>query len=189
GIHDAMNLGWKLARVVHGTSPVSLLESYQAERHPAVARVLKNTMAATALGRSEARIEALFATVSELLKLDEPRKHIAGLLSGLDVHYELGEGHPLLGRRMPDLELVTADGPQRVFSALHAGEPVLIDFGDTIVTERVRVIRATYTGAWELPVIGTVAAPSAVLIRPDGHVAWVGEGTDAKLADALVTWC
>ncbi len=188
GVQDAVNLGWKLARVAHGTSPVRLLETYQAERHPAVARVLKNTMAATALSRSEARIEALFATMSELLKLDGPRKHIAALLSGLDVHYDLGEGHPLLGRRMPDLDLITTEGPQRVFRTLHAAQPVLIDFGESIVTDRVRVIRATYAGAWELPVIGAVAAPTAVLIRPDGYVAWVGEGTDARLADALTTW-
>jgi hypothetical protein len=150
-------------------------------------------MAATAMSRAEARIDAMFGILTELLKLDAARKYIAGMFSGLDIHYDLGEGHPLLGRRMPDLDLVTADGPRRVFSLLHRARPVLLDLGERAIditpwADRVQVIRATYTGAWELPVIGAVPAPTAVLIRPDGYVAWVGEGTDAKLADALTTW-
>ena len=100
-----MNLGWKLAQVVDGTSPESLLDTYHAERHPVGARVLQNTMAQVALGRTDERSRALRDTVTDLLAMDEPRRRIAGMISGLDVHYDLGEGHPLLGRRMPDLDL------------------------------------------------------------------------------------
>jgi hypothetical protein len=194
GVQDAVNLGWKLAQVVKGTSPESLLDSYHAERHPIAARVLRLTMAQSALGRGDDRTEALRETVTELLKMDEPRKRYAALMSGLDVRYDLGEGHPLLGRRMPDLELVTATGTQRVFTLLHTVQPILLDFGDpgtldiTPWTERVRRIAARYTGAWELPVLGAVAAPTAVLVRPDGYVAWVGDGTDHGLHEALTTW-
>ncbi len=111
GVQDAVNLGWKLAQVVHGTSPESLLDTYQAERHPIAARVLRSTMAQTALNRGDERTKALHETMSELLQLDEPRKRYAGMMSGLDIRYDLGPGHPLLGRRMPDLDLVTDERP------------------------------------------------------------------------------
>jgi 2-polyprenyl-6-methoxyphenol hydroxylase-like FAD-dependent oxidoreductase len=194
GVQDAVNLGWKLAQVVDGTSPESLLDTYQAERHPVGARVLEVTMAQTALMRGDERTRALHATVSELLKMDEPRKRYAGVMSGLDIHYDLGAGHPLLGRRMPDLDVITADGPRRVFSLLHDARPVLLDLGEPGAHDiapwagRVRRIDARYAGAWELPVLGAVAAPTAVLIRPDGYVAWVGEGTGQGLRDAVATW-
>lgn len=194
GVQDAVNLGWKLAQVVSGTSPDRLLDSYHAERHPVAARVLRNTMAQVALRRTDDRTRALGDTVSELFSLDEPRRRLAAEMSGLGIHYDLGPGHPLLGRRMPDLELVTADGPRRVFTLLHAARPVLLDLGEPGGIDlapwagRVRSIRATYDGTWELPALGTVAAPTAVLIRPDGYVAWVGERTQRGLADALATW-
>jgi 2-polyprenyl-6-methoxyphenol hydroxylase-like FAD-dependent oxidoreductase len=194
GVQDAVNLGWKLAQVVHGTSPDSLLNTYQPERHPVAARVLQNTMAQTVLTRSDPRLDALRDLVSELLSLDEPRKRFAGMISGLDIHYDLGEGHPLLGRRMPDLDLVAAGGPVRVFSLLHVARPVLLDFGEpgcldlTAWADRVQLANAEHDGTWELPVVGAVPAPTAVLVRPDGHVAWVGDGTDEGLADALTTW-
>jgi 3-(3-hydroxy-phenyl)propionate hydroxylase len=194
GVQDSVNLGWKLAQVVNGTSPVSLLDTYHAERYPVAARVLRNTMAQRALGATDDRSVALRDTVMELLRMDEPRKHIAGMIAGLDVTYDLGEGHPLLGRRMPDLDLATVDGPLRVFELLHSAKPVLLNFGEAggldvaPWADRVQLIDASYAGIWELPVVGEVAAPSAVLIRPDGHVAWVGEGTDAGLRDALTTW-
>lgn len=194
GVQDAVNLGWKLAQVVHGTSPERLLDTYQAERHPIGARALKSTMAATALNRGDERTKALRETMSELLKMDEPRKRYAGMMSGLDIHYDLGAGHPLLGRRMPDLDLVTADGPRRVFTLLHGARPVLLDLGEPGAldiapwADRVQRVDARYAGVWELPVLGVVAAPTAVLIRPDGHVAWVGDGTDQGLRDALTTW-
>jgi 3-(3-hydroxy-phenyl)propionate hydroxylase len=194
GVQDAVNLGWKLAQVVNHTSPESLLDTYHAERHPVAARVLRNTMAQTVLLRFDERIEALRDTMSELLSMDEPRKRFAGMMSGLDIHYDLGEGHPLLGRRMPDLDLVTADGPLRVFTLLHAARPVLLDLGEPggldidPWADRVQLIDAQYGGPWELPVLGAVTAPTAVLIRPDGYVAWVGDGTDLGLADALTEW-
>ncbi|HWP07876.1 MAG TPA: FAD-dependent monooxygenase [Polyangiaceae bacterium] len=194
GVQDAVNLGWKLAQVVHGISPESLLDTYRTERHPIAARVLKLTMAATALGRGDDRTTALKETVADLLGMDEPRKRYAGMLSGLDIRYDLGAGHALLGRRMPDLEVLTDGGPRRVFTLLHAARPVLLDFGDAKSVAiapwaaRVRHVAARYTGSWELPVIGKVPAPAAVLIRPDGYVAWVGDGTDQGLHDALTTW-
>jgi hypothetical protein len=194
GVQDAVNLGWKLARVVGGASPESLLDTYQAERHPVTARALRHTMALGALQRRDDRIEAVVDVVSELATMDEPRKWLAGIVSGLDIHYDLGEGHPLLGRRMPDLDLVTADGSVRVFDLLHDARPLLLNLGRrgeldiTPWAERVRPIDASYEGEWELPVLGAVSAPTAVLIRPDGYVAWVGDGTDAGLTDALTSW-
>ena len=194
GVQDAVNLGWKLARVVHQTSPQSLLDTYHAERHPVAARVLRTTMAQVALLRPDDRTTALRDTMSELLTMNEPRKRFAAMMSGLDIQYDLGEGHPLLGRRMPDLDLATANGPARVFTLLHDARPVLLNLGEpagldvTPWADRVLVIDATYAGAWELPVLGHVAAPAAVLIRPDGYIAWVGEGTDTGLRDALTTW-
>ena len=194
GVQDAVNLGWKLAQVVNGTSPESLLDTYQDERHPVAARALQHTMAQTALQRQDERMKALVDVVSELASMDEPRKRLAGIISGLDIHYDLGEGHPLLGRRMPDLDLVTADGPLRVFELLHDAKPVLLNLGEpggfdiTPWADRVQLIDAEYVGPWELPVLGAVTAPTAVLIRPDGYVAWVGERTQLGLPEALTTW-
>jgi 3-(3-hydroxy-phenyl)propionate hydroxylase len=196
GMQDAVNLGWKLAQVIDQTSPDSLLDSYHAERHPIAARVLRNTLAQIALLRrpTDERIKALRDSVAELLSMDEPRKRFAAMMSGLDVHYDLGEGHPLLGRRMPDLDLVTADGPLRVFALLHDARPVLLNLGEpdrigiAPWTDRVDVVDAKYAGEWDLPAIGVVPAPAAVLIRPDGYVAWVGDQAQLGLADALTTW-
>jgi 2-polyprenyl-6-methoxyphenol hydroxylase-like FAD-dependent oxidoreductase len=194
GVQDAVNLGWKLAQVVNKTSPESLLDTYHAERHPVGARVLHNTLAQIALSGTDDRHQSLRDTMTELLSMDEPRRHIAAMLSGLDIHYDLGEGHPLLGRRMPDLDLVTADGPLRVFELLHGAKPVLLNFGEpggfdiTSWADRVQLIDAEYVGSWELPVLGRLASPAAVLIRPDGYVAWVGDGTDIGLRTALTTW-
>ena len=194
GVQDAVNLGWKLAQVVRGISSDSLLDTYHAERHPIGARVLELTLAQTALMRGDARTKAAHARMAELLAMDEPRKRYGAMMSGLDIHYDLGGGHPLVGRRMPDLELVTANGPLPVYALLHEARPVLVNLGEpgaldiTPWGDRVRRVDARYDGAWTLPVIGEVTAPSAVLIRPDGHVAWVGEGADDGLAEALTTW-
>ena len=194
GVQDAVNLGWKLAQVVERTSPEGLLDTYQAERHPVAARVLRITMASIALRRSDDRTSALRDTVSELLAMQEPRTRFAGMMSGLDVHYDLGDGHPLLGRRMPDLDVVTADGAVRVLTLLHDARAVLLNLGppwacDTSPwADRVLAIDGEYGGDWELPVLGRVPAPAAVLIRPDGYVAWVGDGTDTGLRDALTAW-
>src|SRR5204862_3172067 len=194
GVQDAVNLGWKLAEVVKRTSPESLLDTYHTERHPVAARVLHNTMASVALGRQDERTKALHGVVAELLGMDEPRRRFAAEMSGLGIHYDLGEGHPLLGRHMPDLDLVTADGPLRVFTLLHEARPVLLNPGEpggfdiAPWADRVQSIDAHYIGTWELPAIGAVTAPTMVLIRPDGYVAWVGARTQLGLADALTTW-
>ena len=196
GVQDAVNLGWKLAQVVKALSPEALLDTYQAERHPVAARVLRNTMAQTALTRSDERVDALKDTVSELLHMDEPHQRFAAMMCGLDIHYDLGEGHPLLGRRMPDLDLITADGPFRLFDLLHDARPLLLSFGahDGLgITDqwgdRIQVVSAELVQVWELPVLGAVTHPKAVFVRPDGHVAWVGEGTETWLQEALTTWC
>jgi 3-(3-hydroxy-phenyl)propionate hydroxylase len=198
GVQDAVNLGWKLAQVVKRISPEELLDTYQAERHPIAARVLRVTMAQVALRRCDDRTQALGDIMSELLAMDEPRKHLAAEMSGLDVRYDLGEGHPLLGRRMPDLDLVTTDGPLRVYSLLRDGRPVFLNLGKpsgfdiTAWSDRVSSIDAQYAGRWEVPVIGEVAPAGAVLVRPDGHVAWVADQTRLGLAQALnqalTTW-
>jgi 3-(3-hydroxy-phenyl)propionate hydroxylase len=194
GVQDAVNLGWKLAQVVNQTSHEQLLDTYHAERHPVGAKVLHNTMAMVALSTPGERHQALRDTMTELLSMDEPRTRIAAMLAGLDIRYDLGEGHPLLGRRMPDLDVQTADGPTRVFTLLHDARAVLLNlsgpggFDIAPWPHHVRLVDATHDGAWELPVLGEIAAPPAVLIRPDGHVAWTGELSDPELPRALSTW-
>jgi hypothetical protein len=194
GVQDAVNLGWKLAQVVHETSPESLLDTYHAERRPVGARVLRNTMAIGALERGERRVEALRETMSELLQMDATRKQYVAMLSGLDIHYDFGNGHPLLGRRMPDLDLVTAKGSLRLYTLLHDARAVLLNLGESVGIDitpwvrRVQLVEARYDGHWELPALGTVDAPTGVLIRPDGYAAWVGELTEPGLTDALNTW-
>jgi 3-(3-hydroxy-phenyl)propionate hydroxylase len=194
GVQDAVNLGWKLGQVVKGDSPDGLLDTYHAERHPVAARALRHTMVQSALHRADDRTEALTEMVSELARMDEPRTLIAGLISGLDIRYDLGDGHPLLGRRMPDLDLVTTNGPVRVFELLHNARPLLITLAEangialSSCSERVRRVDARYDGDWRLPVIGAVNAPTAVLVRPDGYVAWVGEHSDQGLSEASAKW-
>ena len=194
GVQDAVNLGWKLAQVVEGISPESLLDTYHAERHPVAARVLRTTMAQVMLRRPDERTKALRDTMSEVLGMEEPSRRFAGMMFGLDIHYDLGEGHPLLGRRMPDLDVVTAGGPLRVFTLLHEARPVLLNLGEpggfdiTPWADRVQLIDAKYDGPWELPTLGPVTAPTAVLIRPDGYVAWVGDLAQQGLTDALTAW-
>ncbi|MBX5045277.1 FAD-dependent monooxygenase [Rhizobium lentis] len=194
GVQDAVNLGWKLAQVVKGISPEALLDSYHAERHPVAARVLRVTMAQVALQRSDDRTEALRDIVLELLGLEAARKKIAAEMSGLAIRYEFGEVHPLLGRRMPDLDLITPGGPTRVFTLLRNARPVLLNFGAagsldiTPWSDRVPLVHASYAGPWELPGLGAVSAPSAVLVRPDGYVAWVGERTQDGLHEAMTSW-
>jgi len=194
GVQDAVNLGWKLALVVNGTAPEDLLDTYHAERHPVGARVLQNTSAQVALATPDDRHTALRETMAELLAMDEPRRRFAAMLSGLDVRYDLGDGHPLVGRRMPDLDLDTADGPTRVYTLLHDASGVLLAMDEPVGVDlapwagRVRVVEAAHAGPWELPVVGEVPAPPAVLIRPDGYVAWTGRAADPTLRTALETW-
>jgi hypothetical protein len=151
-------------------------------------------MAQTALDRGDERTQTLRETLSDLLKMDEPRKRYAAMMSGLDIHYDIGTGHPLHGRRMPDLDLVTANGPLRVFRLLYDPRPIILNLAEpggfdiTPWRSRVQLIDAKYDGTWELPVLGAVPVPAAVLIRPDGYVVWVGDPTQPGLADALTTW-
>ncbi len=195
GMQDAVNLGWKLAQVVKGMSPEGLLDSYHDERHPVAARALRFTMAQGHLQVGDERTKALVDVVSPLARMDEPRRHLAAMISGLDIHYDMGLGHPLLGRRMPDLDLLSGEGALRVFTLLHYATPVLLNLDEAggldIKKWEDRVLRldARCVGPWELPVLGIVAPPHAVLIRPDGYVAWVGDGTDDGLEDALTRWC
>ncbi|WP_442932110.1 FAD-dependent monooxygenase [Mycobacterium sp. 050134] len=192
GVQDAVNLGWKLAQVVKGTAPDGLLDTYHAERHPVGARVLRNAMAQMALLRPDDRTKALRDTMFDVLAMEEPRKRFAAMMSGLDIRYDLGEGHPLLGRRMPDLSLTGGGG--RVFSLLHDARPVLLNLGGPGAvgigrwSNRVKSVEAKYAGPWELPAVGAVPSPAAVLIRPDGHVAWAGQADAPGLHDALAMW-
>lgn len=199
GLQDAVNLGWKLAQVVKGTSPDGLLDTYHAERHGVAARVLRNTRAQIALlRRDDDGRKAAREVMSELLAMDEPRQRYGAMMSGLDISYDLGEGHPLLGRRMPDLALTVKGRPLQLFTLLHHARGVLFNFGGpggpdiSPWADRVIRIDADTDDAWELPAIGEVTKPAAVLVRPDGHVAWVGHasqaGLQAGLAEALTTW-
>jgi len=194
GVQDAVNLGWKLAQVVQGISPESLLDTYHSERHPVAARVLKNTMAQIALlRRGDNGRKAAREVIAELLAMDEPRRRFGAMMSGLDIAYDLGEGHALLGRRMPDLDLVVGGRKLRLFTLLHGGRGVLLNFGSGGIdiapwADRLGNVDADYDGAWQLPAIGAVAAPRAVLVRPDGHVAWVGDESQRGLAEALTRW-
>ena len=193
GVQDAVNLGWKLAQVIRRTSPESLLDTYHAERHPVAARALRTNMAQVALRRPDDRTKFLGDLVSELLNMDEPRKRIAAEMSGLGIRYDFGDGHQLLGRRVPDLDLVVGDQPTRLFTLLHDAKPVFLNlrerehFDIAPWRNRVRYVDAKYEGAWELPALGAVDAPEAVLIRPDGYVAWL-HGCCRNLDDALTFW-
>jgi 2-polyprenyl-6-methoxyphenol hydroxylase-like FAD-dependent oxidoreductase len=194
GLQDAVNLGWKLAQVVKGISPDTLLDTYHAERHPAGAALLKHTLALTALSRGDERTNALRELTARMMQLDEPRRWYGAMMSGLDTRYELGDGHPLLGRRMPDLDIVTADGPARIFALLHEARPVLLNLGKpgSLAIEgwanRLKLVDATHEGVCELPIVGEVSIPNAILIRPDGHVAWVGDGGAEGLREACTAW-
>ena len=197
GLQDAVNLGWKLARVLQGVSPEGLLDSYQAERHPVAARVLQNTLAQVALTCGGDRHQALRDTMSILLAMDQPRHHVAAMLTGLDICYDVGQGagaHPLVGRRMPDQDLHTAHGPTRVSTLLHRGRPLLLNliepgaFDAATNSGRVDVVDAICDTPWDLPLLGRVPQPAGVLVRPDGHVAWAGHPADGEIAAALATW-
>ena len=200
GLQDAVNLGWKLGQVVLGISGEELLDTYHAERHPAGARALKYTMAQSLFQKADPRQEALRDLLDDVLRVDDAGGPIAALVTGLDVAYDLGSGHPLLGRRMADLDITAGDAPVRVYQLLHRARPVLLEFSGPGVgagagldlgawAGRVQHVQATYDGGWQLPVLGAVDAPAAVLVRPDGYVAWAGEGSAEGLTEALQTWC
>jgi 3-(3-hydroxy-phenyl)propionate hydroxylase len=194
GVQDAVNLGWKLAQVVRGSSPDALLDSYHDERHPVARRVLDNTQAQVAIATPGARHASLRGALAELLAMDEPRRKVGAMLAGLDVRYDLGGEHPLVGRRMPDADLATAGGSARTYELLRDPRHLLLCLDGPVPpsladwAERVQLVDASCPGPWELPLVGRVDAPEAVLVRPDGHVAWVGRPTDPTLLDALERW-
>ncbi|MGW1767930.1 FAD-dependent monooxygenase [Streptomyces sp. NPDC002073] len=197
GVQDAVNLGWKLASVVRGEAPESLLDTYHAERHPVGERVLHNTRAQSALARPGAQTDALRDIFSELMVFDNVNTHLRAMLTALDVRYQVGGDHQLAGRRVPDADLKTSDGETFVYELLHAGRPVLLDLGAGVAAavegwaDRVDFVEAvSEDDTWPVPVIGEVDAPTALLIRPDGHVAWAADGAPdtAALRTALTTW-
>ena len=196
GVQDAVNLGWKLAQVAHGTAPDALLDTYHEERHPVGARVLQTALAQVAAATPGVRHEALRSAIGELLAGDDARRIVAARISGLDIRYDLGGDHPLVGRRMPDLDLDAPDGTTRVAVLLREARPLLLDLVGAGLehvdlapwADRVRSVSATTSARWELPVVGRVDAPEAVLVRPDGHVAWVGALGDPDLPMVLARW-
>jgi 3-(3-hydroxy-phenyl)propionate hydroxylase len=195
GVQDAVNLGWKLAQVVQGQSPETLLDTYHSEQHPVAARVLRNTMAQVVLlGRLDDRKTALREVFAELLAMDEPRKQFGAMMSGLDIHYGPDALNPLVGRRVPDIDIATAHGKARLYTLLREARPVLLNFDEPRRfdlgpwADRVRMVDSNSATTWDIPVIGPIAPPGAVLVRPDGHAAWVEHATDQSLLDALEQW-
>lgn len=201
GVQDAVNLGWKLASVVRGQAPESLLDSYHAERHPVAERVLHNTRAQAALARPGAQTDALRDVFTSLIVFDDVNRYLAGMITGLDIRYPVEGRHPLLGRRVPDADLKASNGATRVYELLHTARPVLLDLSGSSElaaaiegwADRVDLVEArSEEDSWPVPGIDEVDAPAALLIRPDGHVAWVsaaGRTPDtAALRTALTTW-
>ncbi|WP_412079676.1 FAD-dependent monooxygenase (plasmid) [Streptomyces xanthophaeus] len=196
GIQDAVNLGWKLAAVVTGSAPESLLDTYHAERYPLGEQLLRNTHAGSMLYLSDEGIDPLRAVMRELMDDKNVAAHFAGMISGLGVRYDMGSGdHPLLGRRLaPHRELELPDGTRtRVAELLRAGRAVLIttDGSDAAArtaaawSDRLDVV----SGSW-VPVEGDSAldsVPQAALVRPDGYIAWAAPG-GGDLSEALGRW-
>ncbi|WP_214413936.1 FAD-dependent oxidoreductase [Sphaerisporangium fuscum] len=195
GVQDAVNLGWKLASVVAGHTPESLLDTYHSERHPVAERVLQNTRAQTALSRVDSHTTALREVLGKLIEFDDVNRYLGEMVSALDVRYPMGAGHPLAGHRVPDADIETSSGDTRVFRLLHAGRGVLLDltagaeYGAAAApwADRVDVVRATSAAdRWVMPSLGAVPVPAAVLLRPDGHIAWAADA--GSLPGALTRW-
>ncbi|MTE20988.1 SDR family oxidoreductase [Streptomyces sp. TRM43335] len=197
GLQDAVNLGWKLALRVRGTAPEELLDTYHDERHPVGERVLSTIRAQALLLLGSPEVESLRAVFGELIPYEDVRRHLAGVVSGLDIRYGAGDGHPLTGTRLPHVELAGPHGPLSTPTLLRAARGVLLVLTDdpALRTETLAVARP-----WAHAVDATVAAAvadgplagsHAVLVRPDGHVAWVGSETTAPtagLTEALRRW-
>ncbi|RSM81655.1 monooxygenase [Kibdelosporangium aridum] len=194
GIGDAMNLGWKLAAEINGNAPADLLDTYHTERHPVAARILANTLAQRILYLSGDEMDPMRAVMMELLAYEDVQKLLVGMVTGLDIKYDVGSGdHPLLGRRLPDFELTASNGSpgKRAFSCLNGGRGIVIDLADN---DKVRA--AVEPWADRIDVVTTGSRPAALdgvealLVRPDGYIAWVGFGGSGVngLPDALGRW-
>ncbi|MET7779422.1 FAD-dependent monooxygenase [Streptomyces mirabilis] len=190
GVGDVVNLGWKLAAAVKGHAPEGLLDTYHSERHPVGARIVYNTLVQRTLYLGGPEAQPLRDLFAELVQIEDVRRHLVGLVTGLDITYSAVEGgHPLLGRRLPDQELLVGDEKTTTYELLHQGRPVLLDLHDNAAlreaaaawSDRVDVVTATRPDA---------AAPAAdLLVRPDGYIAWVGaDGSTDGLTDALAQW-
>ncbi|MGZ8610837.1 MAG: rifampin monooxygenase [Actinomycetota bacterium] len=177
GLQDAFNLGWKLAAEVNGWAPEGLLDSYQAERHPVGARVLAATRAGGVLLEADPGAQALRGLFSELMDFEDVNRYVTEMITAIGVRYDFGEGHELLGRRMRDVGLKRG----RLYELMHGGRGLLLD----------QTGRLSVTG-WADRVDHVVDVSEgldvpAVLLRPDGHVAWVGED-QRDLLGQLPTW-
>jgi rifampicin monooxygenase len=177
GIQDAFNLGWKLAAEINGWAPSGLLDSYHSERHPVAAEVLDNTRAQSVLMSSDAGGQAVRRLVAELMDFDDVNRYLIEKITGLAVRYDFGPGHELLGRRLRDIGLKEG----RLFERMHAGRGLLLD----------QTGRLSATG-WDDRVdhvceVSEELAVPAVLLRPDGHIAWAGED-QSELLDHLPRW-
>ncbi|MEU0503363.1 FAD-dependent monooxygenase [Nocardia sp. NPDC005998] len=196
GIQDAVNLGWKLAATLRGNASDELLDTYETERHPIAARVLHNTRAQTALGRPGPHTDALRDIMSDLIDMEQVRHRLGLMITALDIRYDIKGEHPLTGRRIPDADLTTAAGATRVHELLRGGRPVLLvlDGNDVPAVpqwhDRFDIVRADSRGAhWAVPGVGEIPTPAAVLLRPDGYVAWASEEPAAAgLPEALTVW-
>ncbi|HEV8557327.1 MAG TPA: FAD-dependent monooxygenase [Actinophytocola sp.] len=193
-IQDSYNLGWKLAAVLRGDAPESLLDTYHTERHEAGARMLANTQAQSLLVLGGAEVQPLRAVLSELIGYPEVARHLAAKVSGLDIRYDVGGGtNPVLGRRMPHLPLTAGARTTSSTELLRPGRGVLLDLAGNAMLrrraqdwrDRVDVVTGT---AGALPEHSPLAGTTAVLLRPDGYVAWAAPGNRQSLSSALARW-
>ncbi|MDW5329502.1 FAD-dependent monooxygenase [Plantactinospora sp. KLBMP9567] len=194
GVQDAVNLGWKLAAVVDGTAPESLLDTYHSERHEVGRRLLANTRAQGQLILGGAEVQPLRDVLSELIGYEEVSRHLAAKVSGLDIRYDVGDGaNPLLGMRMPHLDLIAGIRRTSSTELLRRGRGLLLDLNDNAVLRsrasrwrrRVDIVTATAPTVAQHP---TLAGTTAVLVRPDGHIAWLAPGSHHDLPTALDRW-
>ncbi|MFZ3597775.1 FAD-dependent monooxygenase [Streptomyces sp. BH104] len=189
GVQDAMNLGWKLAAVATGRCGEELLDTYHAERHPIGAQLARNARAAIELRLTGEDMDPVREVMGELLAHEDAAGHLAGMLSNLSVHYDVAKGdHPLLGRRLaPHHRLTLPDGTHtRIADLQHTGHGLLITTpGTTVKNHRLPHHLDHITATWHTP---PHPAPDALLVRPDGHIAWTSPGTTDDLDQAIERW-
>ncbi|MFF7013217.1 FAD-dependent monooxygenase [Streptomyces fimicarius] len=194
GIQDAMNLGWKLGAVATGRAPESLLDSYHEERHPVGSRLLMNTRAQGLLLLGGPEVQPLREVFGELVRFDEVARHLAAMVSGQEIRYDVGGGrHPLLGRRMPHLELLDAEHKTSTTELLRTGRGLLLDLaGNARLRQRAvpwaARVDTVVAEPQDGPAVQDLAGTTALLIRPDGHVAWAAPGSHHDLPMALERW-